>query len=558
MAIVECVPNFSEGRNLAVINQITQAIENVEGVALLDVDPGAATNRTVVTFVGDPESAVEAAFAAIKTASEVIDMRNHSGAHARMGATDVCPFIPVSGMTMEDCAELARKLGERVAKELGIPVYLYEAAATREERRNLANVRAGEYEGLEQKLKDPEWAPDFGEAKFNPGAGATVIGARKFLIAYNVNLNTRDRKKAHDIALDIREAGRAKRDAQGEIVRHPDGKAIKVPGRLKETKAVGWYIDEYDQAQVSINLVDYEVTAPHQVFDVIEEEAQKRGLRVTGSELVGLIPLNALLMAGRHYLKKQGKSMGIPERMIVETAVQSLGLRDIATFDLDEKIIEYRLNRDNKGLVDLTVTGFANELSTDSPAPGGGSVAALCGSLSASLSSMVGNLTMGRKGQESVWEEMSELGAKAQELMDWYLSAVDRDTAAFNAVMAANRIRANSDAEKAAKADAVKAANRLATTVPMEVLERTTELIRLAQKMAEFGNPNSLSDAGVAGLTARSCAEGAYYNVLINLGGLDDDAAWGKKQRTKAEANLAKCREKAEALAKFVERKLSS
>ncbi|NNF05957.1 MAG: glutamate formimidoyltransferase [Candidatus Eisenbacteria bacterium] len=558
MAIVECVPNFSEGRNLAVINQITQAIENVEGVALLDVDPGAATNRTVVTFVGDPESAVEAAFAAIKTASEVIDMRNHSGAHARMGATDVCPFIPVSGMTMEDCAELARKLGERVAKELGIPIYLYEAAATREERRNLANVRAGEYEGLEQKLKDPEWAPDFGEAKFNPGAGATVIGARKFLIAYNVNLNTRDRKRAHDIALDIREAGRAKRDAQGEIVRHPDGKAIKVPGRLKETKAVGWYIDEYDQAQVSINLVDYEVTAPHQVFDVIEEEAQKRGLRVTGSELVGLIPLNALLMAGRHYLKKQGKSMGIPERMIVETAVQSLGLRDIATFDLDEKIIEYRLNRDNKGLVDLTVTGFANELSTDSPAPGGGSVAALCGSLSASLSSMVGNLTMGRKGQESVWEEMSELGAKAQELKDWYLSAVDRDTAAFNAVMAANRIRAKSDDEKAAKADAVKAANRLATTVPMEVLERTMELIRLAQKMAEFGNPNSLSDAGVAGLTARSCAEGAYYNVLINLGGLDDDAAWGKKQRTKAEANLAKCREKAEALAKFVERKLSS
>jgi len=557
VAIVECVPNFSEGRNRAVIDQITRAIQNVEGAVLLDVDPGAATNRTVVTFVGEPDTVVEAAFEAVRTASEVIDMTGHTGAHARMGATDVCPFVPVSGITMEECADLARRLGERIGKELDIPVYLYEQAASRPERENLAAVRAGQYEGLATRdYSDPRWTPDFGPAAFRPRTGATAVGARKFLIAYNVNLNTRSRALAQDIALDIREAGRAKRDAAGKILRHPDGKAIKVPGRCKAVKAVGWYIDEYDRAQVSINLVDFDTTAPHEVFDVIEEEAAKRGLRVTGSELVGLVPREAILAAGRHYLGKQGRSLGIPERQIVETAVQSLGLRDIAAFDPDEKIIEYVLERDRKGLVDRTVKGFTDELSSESPAPGGGSVAALCGALSAALGAMVANLTVGRKGQESVWGRMSDLASQGQELKDRYLAAVDRDTEAFNRVMSAGRIKAKTDEEKAAKALAVRDANREATRVPLEVLESAGQLLDLAEATAAEGNPNSLSDAGVAGLTARACAEGAYYNVLINLGGMSDDADWAGEIRARAENALATARRRSETLARTVEERL--
>ena len=557
MPLVECVPNFSEGRDRAVIDTIARAVSGVEGAVLLDVDPGEATNRTVVTFVGEPEAVVEAAFQAIKTAGEVIDMRKHSGAHARMGATDVCPFIPVSEITMEECAELARRLGKRVGDELGIPVFLYEYAASVPERRNLADVRSGEYEGLADKFRDPRWKPDFGPAEFHPRSGATVIGARKFLIAYNVNLNTRDRRLAHDIALDIREAGRAKRDEDGEIVRHPDGTAIKVPGRLEAVKAVGWFIDEYDRAQVSINLVDYETTAPHQVFDVIEEEAAKRGLRVTGSELVGLIPREAVLLAGRHYLARQGKSLGIPERQVVETAVQSLGLRDISAFDPDEKIIEYRLARDEGGLGGRTLRGFVDELSTDSPAPGGGSVAALCGSLSAALSAMVANLTVGRKGQERVWDAMSELAARAQDHKDWFLRAVDRDTEAFNAVMAAMRLRAGTDEEKAEKDRALTEANRGAARVPLEVLERTGALVELAQAVAADGNPNSLSDAGVAGLTALACAEGARYNVLINLGSFTPGDGWAEETRKRADEAQAAVRAAADALARGVEARLA-
>ncbi len=558
MPIVECVPNFSEGRDQGIIDQIARTIADVEGVTLLDVDPGAATNRTVVTFVGEPDSVVDGAFAGIRAAGELIDMRKHSGAHARMGATDVCPFVPVSGITMEECAELARRLGRRVGDELGIPVYLYEFAASREERRNLAGVRAGEYEGLEAKLSDPEWAPDFGEAKHNPQSGATAIGARKFLIAYNVNLNTRDKKLAHDIALDVRAAGRWKRDAAGKIARDADGTKLRVDGQLQATKAVGWYIDEYDRAQVSINLVDYEVSAPHEAFDAIDEGARKRGLRVTGSELIGLIPLDAMLRAGRHYLGRQGKSVGIPNRLIVETAIQSLGLSELSPFDPDEKVIEYRLARDRESLVTKTVAGFADELSTDSPAPGGGSVAALCGAMSGALSAMVGNLTHGRKGQEDVWDDMSRLASEAQELKDWFLEAVDRDTDAFNRVIAAGRGRPKTDEERAAKAERVKRANRGATLVPLEVLERSGRLVELAREMATSGNPNSLSDAGVAAWCARTCAEGAYYNVLINLAGLTEDEDWATEIDHRASVALTGVRDAAETMTAETEARLKA
>ena len=557
MPIVECVPNFSEGRDRSVIDRIAAAIDGVDGVSLLDVDPGAATNRTVVTLVGEPEAVVEGAFQGIHAAAELIDMRRHRGAHPRMGATDVCPFVPVSGITMEECAELARRLGRRVGDELGIPVYLYEHAASRPERRNLADVRAGEYEGLAAKLADPDWAPDFGPAELNARSGATVIGARKFLIAYNVNLNTRSRKLAHDIALDVREAGRLARDAAGKVIRDADGKKRRQAGRLPATKAVGWYIDEYQRAQVSINLVDFDVTPPHQAFDVIAEEARKRGLRVTGSELVGLIPLEAMLRAGRHYLERQGQSLGLSERQIVETAIQSLGLREISAFDPDEKIIEYRLAAEAASLVRRTVAGFADELSSDSPAPGGGSVAALAGALSAGLSAMIGNLTHGLKGHEEAWEAMSRLAAAAQGRKDWYLAAVDRDTEAFNRVIAALRSKAATDDEKAAKAERVRAANLGATTVPLEVLQGCGQLIELAREAATAGNPNSLSDAGVAVWCARACAEGAYYNVLINLPGLADDQTLQAEITAKAAAAVADIRVAADELASEIELRLT-
>ncbi len=554
MPIVECVPNFSEGRNKAVIDQITAAIGDTEGATLLDVDPGQATNRTVVTFVGEPEAVLEAAFNGIRTAATLIDMRQHTGAHARMGATDVCPFVPVSDITMAECAELARRLGKRVGDELGIPVYLYEEAASRPERQNLADVRQGEYEGLPAKVTNPQWAPDFGPPVHNAKSGATAIGAREFLIAYNVNLNTRDRRLAQDIALDVREAGRAKRDAHGEIIRHPDGTAVKVPGRLKAFKGVGWFIEEYDRAQVSINLVNTKITPPHTAFDVIEEEARKRGLRVTGSELVGLIPLEPMLEAGKHYLKRQGKSTGIPVRQVVETAIQSLGLREIAAFDPDEKIIEFRLARDSGAnrLASRTLAEFADELSTDAPAPGGGSVAALCGALGAALTSMVANLTLGRAGHEEHWERMADIAEDAQDIKDQLLRAVDEDTAAFNKVMDAIRTRATTEEEMNAKNQALMEANRGATRVPLRVLERTVPIFGLALTCVQHGNPNSVSDAGVAALAARACAEGAYYNVLINLGGIQGDDAWLDSTRSKAETLVAKAREGADQVAEFM------
>ncbi len=522
LKLVECVPNFSEGRNLDIINQITKEIEDTEDVKLLDVDPGADTNRTVVTFIGSPDGAKEAAFKAIKKASELIDMREHSGAHARMGATDVCPFVPVSGVTMQDCVEIAKDLGKRVADELNIPIYLYEEAATSPERNSLANIRSGEYEGLAEKLKDPQWAPDFGEAKFNPKSGATVIGAREFLIAYNVNLNTKDRKLAHDIAMSVREMGRNKRDEHGKFIRDENGVPIKAPGLLKSTRAVGWYIDEYGVAQVSINLINYKITPPHVAFDTICDEAMKRGLRVTGSELVGLIPLQAMLDAGRHYLLKQGKSPGVPEEDIIEAAVVSLGLRDLTDFDPQKKIIEYQVRELKGPLVKKDLRDFANELSSESPAPGGGSVSALAGSLGAALSSMVANLTVGKKGYKEVWDEMKEIASKGQELKDNLLRLVDEDTKAFNNLMAAFGHPKKTDEQKAQREAAIQQATKDACLVPLNVMKNSIEVLKIAKLVGEKGNENAASDAGVASLMARAAVFGAGLNVKINLPGIED------------------------------------
>ena len=533
MKLVECVPNFSEGRDMAVIEKITSEIESTEGVKLLDVDPGKDTNRTVVTFIGSPDAAVEAAFKAIAKAAELIDMSKHSGAHARMGATDVCPFVPVSGVTMEDCAELARRLGARIGEDLQIPVYLYEHAASLPERRNLANVRSGEYEGLQEKLRLPEWKPDYGPARFDAKAGATVIGAREFLIAYNVNLNTRDTKVARDIAFTIREKGRLKRDAEGQIVRDDKGKALREPGIFKACKAVGWYMEDFGRAQVSINLVDYKITPPHLVFDECCRIAGQLGAHVTGSELVGLIPLEAMLIAGGHYLEKLNKTKGVPESELIHTAVLSMGLGDLYPFEPEKKIIEYQFDRSDL-LTGMRIDEFTDLLSTDAPAPGGGSVAALCGALSGALSSMVGALTHGKNGYEESFGEMEEAGIEGQRLKEQFLADVDRDTAAFNRVMAAMRLPKKTDEDKASRAAAIEEATKEATLVPLEVLSRALEAARLARIVVEKGNRNSISDAGVAALAARTAAEGAYLNVRINLPGIED-ASFRKKTLSEAE-----------------------
>jgi glutamate formiminotransferase/formiminotetrahydrofolate cyclodeaminase len=473
-----------------------------------------------------------------------------------MGATDVCPFVPVRGVTMEECAELARRLGRRVGEELGIPVYLYEHAASRPERRNLADVRAGEYEGLAARAGRPEWKPDFGPAAHNEKSGATAVGAREFLIAYNVNLNTRSRALAHDIALDIRERGRRKRGPDGTAVRDSDGNFVLEPGRLRECKAVGWYIPEYGAAQISINLTNYHVTPVHAAFDAVVEAAAARGLRVTGSELVGLIPLEAMRRAGLHYLRRQGQPVGVPERELIHVAARSLGLDDLAPFDPDAKIIEYRLRR--KGLlVDRTVADFADELSTDSPAPGGGSVASLMGALSAALTAMVTNLTIGKKGYEAAWQPLTDVGYEAQQLKDAFREDVDRDTDAFNELFAAMKLRKGTPEEAAARDAAVREATKRATEIPLGVLERTVRAAELAGEVVERGNRNSLSDAGVAALAARACAEGAYYNVLINLAGLDDPE-WSAAARDRAARALEKVRNVADGLAERVRADLES
>jgi len=523
MRIVECVPNFSEGRDKDKINAIVREIEAVPGVKLLDVDPGESTNRTVVTFIGEPEAVKEAAFKAIGKAAEVLDMRTHKGAHSRIGATDVCPFVPVSGVTMEDCVRLAHELGGRVAGELGIPVYLYEEAARKPDRRNLANIRVGEYEGLPEKLQDPKWAPDFGDPVFNPKSGATVIGAREFLIAYNINLNTKDRRLAHEIALNLRESGRVKKNKDGTIVRDSLGNSVKVPGKFRDVKAVGWYIEDYGVAQISINFTDYKRSPVHAVFDETVKQAEKLGLRVTGSELVGLIPKEAVLMAGRHYLEKQGKTPGVPEEEIIRMAVLSLGLNDVSKFDPDKKIIERQFKEAGKTLVSLDLQAFADEVSMDSPAPGGGSVAALSGALSAALSSMVANLTYGKKGYEEFGEDMKRVAVRAQELKDELLRAVDLDARAFNKVMEAFRLPKGTEEQSREREAAVEDASKGAALVPLGVLTAAAELIELAEAVARKGNRNSVSDAGIAGLTAQAAGEGAYYNVRINLPGIKDE-----------------------------------
>lgn len=521
MKLVECVPNFSEGRDQGVIDAIVAAMAGAEGAHVLDVDPGRDTNRTVVTFVASLERAAEAAFRGIAKAAELIDMSKHHGAHARMGATDVCPFVPLGTTTMEECVELARALGERVGRELKIPVYLYEYAATNDDRKNLASIRAGEYEGLPEKLGNPHWKPDFGPAQMNVRAGATVIGARKFLIAYNVNLNTRDKKKASEIAFAIREQGRKKRDAHGQFIMDMNGDFVFDPGTLKAVKAVGWYIDEYQRAQVSINLTDFDVTPPHVAFEEVARQAEARGLRATGSELVGLVPLEAMRRAGTFYLEKQGASVGVPEPMLVETAIQSLGLRELGGFDPMQKIIEYRVT-DDAPLASSSVRAFVDLTSTEAPVPGGGSVAALCGSLAASLTAMVANLTFGKKGYESVSSDMSALAEQAQSLKDEFLRAVDDDARAFDAVMTANRLPKSTHDEQARRNEAIQAATQRAIDVPFSVMRMCERALPLVDRVAEAGNKNSISDAGVAALVLGAAARGAWLNVLINLPGLSN------------------------------------
>jgi glutamate formiminotransferase/formiminotetrahydrofolate cyclodeaminase len=541
MKLMECVPNFSEGRDKAVLDAIAASIKSVNGVVLLDVDPGADTNRTVFTMAGEPEAVVEAAFQAIKKAAELIDMSKHHGAHPRMGATDVCPFIPISEMSMEECAGYARKLGKRVGDELGIPVYLYENAASKEEWRNLANVRSGEYEALATKAKDPYWKPDFGPHEFNARSGATAISAREFLIAYNINLNTRDKKKAHEIALSIRESGKPARDENGKLLKDKDGNKINVPGLFSHCKAVGWFIDSYDRAQISINLTNYKVTPPYAVLDKVRELASEMGLQVTGSELVGLIPKAALVEAGKHYLTMMGESTGIPEKMIMETAIQSMGLAELGPFDLDKKVIEYSIARQNS-LVDMKVNAFCDLLSTDAPAPGGGSVAALCAAMSGSLSAMVANLTIDKKGYENVQQEAFAIAPLGQDIKLKALECIDKDTDAFYAMMDAMRLPKKTDEEINLRNAELEKCTQAAINAPLETLRLSVQAAELAARISKVGNANALSDAGVAALNAISAAKAAYYNIRINITGITDEQF---RQQTLAEAAelVKKCQE---------------
>ncbi len=566
--LVECVPNISEGRDPAVIEAVAGVVRDVPGVHLLDVDPGAETNRTVITFIGDPEAVAEAAFRVVRRAAELIDMSRHHGAHPRHGATDVCPFVPVSGVTMDECVAIARAVGERIGRELEIPVYLYEEAATRPARRNLANVRKGEYEALPTKLGTEEWAPDFGPNAWNERSrrtGATNVSARGFLVAYNVNLNTRSKSVASQIALDIKEAGRADRDESGAIIRDAEGKPVLVPGpyRLEACKAVGWVIPEYDRAQVSINLVNTAVTKPHQAFEACRNSARDRGARVTGSELVGLVPEGDLLAAGRYFQEQAGQSPGLPRRQLLETAVQSLGLRDLGPFDAAERIIEYRAGLVDGPLVSMTNRAFLDELSTDSPAPGGGSVAALGCAQAAALVAMVANLTVGKKKYDAVQDRVKAVAVRGQDLKDRFLAAMDHDTEAFNAVMASFGLAKGTPDQARERDLAIAAATREATRVPLSVLQAVPELLDLAAEIAEIGNAPSLSDAGVAVLMAMAGAEGAYYNVIINLEslrGLDQSAepSFAGETLAAARATLADCEQRAAAARAAVRGRLES
>ncbi|MEY2560695.1 MAG: glutamate formiminotransferase / 5-formyltetrahydrofolate cyclo-ligase [Verrucomicrobiota bacterium] len=525
--IIECVPNFSEGRDLEVIAQITAEIESVDGVSLLNVDPGASTNRTVVTFAGSPDAAVEAAFRGIRKAAELIDMRKQKGAHPRMGATDVCPFIPVSNVSWDEAIACAQALGKRVGDELKIPVYLYEKAARDPSRSNLSLIRAGEYEGFFEKIKEPAWKPDFGPSVFNEKSGATVVGAREFLVAYNVNLNTRAVRRATSVAFDVRENGRVKTEdgtPSGKPVLDSKGEPVRVPGMLKHVKAIGWYVEEYGMAQVSMNLTNLEETPLHAAFDACSEAASKRGLRVTGSEVVGMLPKKCLVEAGKYFLRKQKWSEGASEGELIEIAIRSMGLSEVKPFDPKEKIIELKMESGSKkSLVKMNLREFANETLSDSPAPGGGSVAALMGALGVSLGGMVANLSAGKRGWDDQQPYFSDWAVKAQELKDELLFLVDEDTAAFNKVMDAFALPKESAEEKAARSAAIQAANKYAAEIPLRVMETASKSYELLAAMAEKGNPASISDVGVGLLAVRACVDGAALNVRINLAGLKDE-----------------------------------
>lgn len=587
--IVECVPNFSEGRDKAVIEQITAEIKAVSGVQLLSVEPGADVNRTVVTFIGSPEGVKEAAFKAIKKAAELIDMSKHKGAHPRMGATDVCPFVPVSGVTMQECVEISKEVGRRVGEELGIPVYLYEESATRPERRSLANIRAGEYEALPEKLQDPQWQPDYGPAKFNPRSGATVIGAREFLIAYNITLNTKDKQLAMDIAFELREKGRSVRtgnihpvymrgdlvkyrenhfpcgncdfvgktfretrehckaehdydpydllDSHGSDAENPVGWSVKQPGKFKHVRAIGWYVEQYKRAQISINLTNYKISSMHAVLEEARKMAAQRGLVVTGSEIVGLVPFEAIYQAGKYYLQQQGKPTGVPVADVIECAIFSMGLNDVAPFKPEEKILGLP-QFPEKALVNLKTREFVDEVSRDTPAPGGGSIAALAGSLGAALASMVSNLSIGKKGYEKVQDELLALAEKAQAVKDQLIKAIDEDTNAFNAYLEATRLPATTAEEKKIREEAIQQGLKQAVKVPLNTARLSLEALKLAAEAVEKGNLNSVTDAGVGAQIAFTGVMGGNFNVLINLPQIRD--AQFKEEMKAACANLEK------------------
>lgn len=559
--IIECVPNFSEGRDMSVIDKITAEIKKVSGVRLLDVDPGYDTNRTVVTFVGEPEPVKQAAFAAVKKSHELIDMRHHKGAHPRFGACDVCPVIPVSGVTMDECVEIAHDLGKKLGEELDYPVYFYEYAATKPERRNLATVRAGEYEGLEAKLKDPNWKPDFGPAEFRPTKGATAVSARDFLIAYNINLNTTNAKKANAIALRLREQGYPEKDADGNPKLDANGKKIMCPGMFKNCKAIGWYVDDFKRAQISINLTNYHVTNMYHVFDAASKLAEEKGLRVTGSEIVGVLPKEALIEAGIHYLEKQGTCAGQSEAELIKIAEQSLGLSDVVKFKPEEKIIEYMV-KETKGLSDITVTEFSDLLASDAPAPGGGSVAALCGSLAAALGSMVANLTYNKKGYKEHNEKMNCVAKDMQIRRRELLNLIDEDTNAFNIMMAAMKAQnaAKKGTDKAAIAEADKnmdEANRYAISVPLQVMEKIYELLPNLKTVGEFGNINAASDAGVGALLVQAGVKAAGLNVKINLKNFAKDDPFYGETFNAMNKILAVVDKEAEEILAIVDKKIS-
>jgi glutamate formiminotransferase/formiminotetrahydrofolate cyclodeaminase len=526
--LVECVPNFSEGVNLAIIKQITDEVESVEGVRLLNVDPGKATNRTVVTFVGEPDAVIQAAFLAIKKAGELIDMSKHKGEHPRMGATDVCPLIPIANISMEETAEYAKQLAKRVGEELGIPAYLYQYAQADKTRDNLSVIRAGEYEGFFKKIKEPKWKPDFGPAEMDTKRGATVIGARDFLIAYNINLNTTSTRRANAIAFDVREAGRVMREGDpvtGKVINGENGKPKSIPGTLKSVKAIGWYIEEYGVAQISMNLTNIEVTPIHIAFDEVCSKAADRGIRVTGSELVGLIPLKAVLDAGKYFLRKQQRSTGVSEKELIKIAIKSLGLDELGPFNPDERIIEYLLKDSAASkLVSMTLVDFADETASESPAPGGGSISAYMGALGASLATMVANLSSHKKGWDNRWEEFGNWAEQGQNYKDELLRLVDLDTTAFNKIMEAFNLPKGNDAEKAARDQAIQDATKYAIEIPVKVMQTSYDSLTLIRAMVEQGNPNSVTDAGVAALCVRSAVMGAFMNVKINASGYKDKA----------------------------------